>query len=117
MARAPAAAADDDMMMMDKGAGAPTDAMPAESEAEPASTVVVSILKNEDGTYQVVAGPPPAGDTAEEPVEEQSFDGIGAALHRAMEILQDDAQGADGQGGAQAQFEAGFGEGAGPKGM
>ena len=111
MARAPVAAPNPEIDQEDPelGAGERPDAEPA----EPASTCIVSICKTPDGAYQVYAGPAPqAGMPEQEDMAEDAatYDGIGAALHRAMEILQDDAEGAE--GGAEAQFNAGFDGGA-----
>lgn len=122
MARAPAAIADDTAEPDPADLGIINNANdPAMDEAaEPTSTVVVTICKSPEGGYIVYAGDEQEADEGQpvDGMEEGSpnagtpVDGMGAALHRAMEILQDDAEGADGQGGAQAQFNAGFaGEG------
>lgn len=114
MARAPAAAADP-AMPADMMAGEGQEAMMGE-EAAPTETCVVSVCKTPEGGYKVYAGAPPAdGMPEQEDMAEDAatYDGIGPALHRVMEIMQDDAEGADSQGGAEAQFNAGFeGEGA-----
>ena len=85
-------------------------------EAAPESaTVLVTVLKTADGSYQVVEGEAPAPAEAEdeaatggvvEPVG-VTVDTVGAALKAVMDILQTDAESEDGLSGQQ-QFEAGF---------
>lgn len=87
------------------------------------ATVLVTVLKTADGSYQVVEGEPSAPAEAEaqsatdgsvEPVD-VIVDTVGAALKAVMDILQADAESEDGLSGQQ-QFEAGFkgGEAASP---
>lgn len=83
--------------------------------AADAATVLVTVLKTADGSYQVVEGEAPAPAEAEdeaatggvvEPVG-VTVDSVGAALKAVMDILQTDAESEDGLSGQQ-QFEAGF---------
>lgn len=88
----------------------------ADVEAE-TPVVLVTILKNADGSYLIVEGDEPvapaAGEgegmpalSAEAPAG-KIVDSVGAALKAAMDILQHDAETEDGMSGQQ-QFEAGF---------
>ena len=79
------------------------------------ATVLATVLKTADGSYQVVEGEAPAPAEAEgeaatggvvEPVG-VTVDSVGAALKAVMDILQADAESEDGLSGQQ-QFEAGF---------
>lgn len=98
----------------------------AESDAAPASDVVVTICKNDDGSYTVYAGDEPdasgdgssddadamgsAGDAAAAPsAQGQPADSIGSALKAALTILQADQSSAGAPGDADSQFAAGFG--------
>lgn len=91
-------------------------------EAAPDSaTVLVTVLKTADGSYQVVEGEAPAqveGDAAIDATADTvgvTVDTVGAALKAVMDILQAEAESEDGLSGQQ-QFEAGFkgGEAASP---
>ncbi len=85
-------------------------------EAAPESaTVLVTVLKTADGSYQVVEGEAPAPMDLDASAEGEAaagtvgvtVDGVGAALKAVMDILQTDAESEDGLSGQQ-QFEAGF---------
>lgn len=110
MARAPALAELSQQPLTDDMGAEPMDA------AEP--TVICTVLKNADGSYQVIAGdePEPGGEMEEgEPAMDeeapagQTFDSIGAALKGVMDILQADNEGPTGNDTA---FREGY---AGPK--
>lgn len=98
----------------------------AEPDAAPASDVVVTICKNDDGSYTVYAGDEPdasgdgssddadamggAGDAAAAPsAQGQPADSIGAALKAALDIMNSDKSSEGAPGNADDQFAAGFG--------
>jgi hypothetical protein len=97
------------------------------SAAAPAGAdVLVTICKNDDGTYTVYAGDEPdassgdmsgddadaMGDTgsapASPPSQGQPADSIGAALKAALDILKSDASSAGAPGSADDQLAAGY---------
>ena len=95
----------------------------APEEMGPDDNVLVTICKNDDGTYTVYDGDEPEaaemgdmsgddtaamGPSGDEPAG-QPADSIGAALKMAMDILKADASGGDAPGNAADQFAAGFG--------
>lgn len=102
-------------------AGAPID---PGAETGSDSNVLVTICKNDDGTYTVYSGDEPeggeSGDMSEDDAnamgtagdqpapEGQSADSVGAALKLAMDILQQDASSEGAPGSAADQFAAGF---------
>jgi hypothetical protein len=140
MARAPSptGAAAGGMMAPDPTAGAATggSADPsAGGEADSGSDVVVTICKQDDGSYMVYAGDEPDADDSDDVSEDdaeamsgaaasggggsgggaggdaqgQPADSIGAALKIAMDILQSDKSSEGAAGNADDQFAAGFG--------
>lgn len=92
--------------------------LPEASPETEAATVLVTVLKNADGSYQVVEGEAPmpieadvptaaAAHDADDAATGITVDSVGAALKAVMDILQGDAESEDGLSGQQ-QFEAGF---------
>lgn len=76
-------------------------AAPMDTETDAAPMVVATVLKNPDGTYQVIAGDEPEEGGEEvagaEPMEPAgtTVEGIGQALKAVMDILQTDADGGE----------------------
>lgn len=88
--------------------------LPEASPETDAATVLVTVLKNADGSYQVVEGEAPMPIEADVPTATAddaatgiTVDSVGAALKAVMDILQGDAESEGGLSGQQ-QFEAGF---------
>lgn len=78
-------------------------------DAAPQGQVIATIMKNEDGTYQLISGDEPEGATPDSP-SGQSFDSLGALLKGVLEVVKTSEMAQDG-GDADEQFKAGFDEG------
>lgn len=122
----PAAPADDEDISMAPGADdsstSEDDTGDDSSEGEdpapaPEPDVVATILRNADGTYQVIAGDEPEGDATEgEGSDEegaaapvgQSYDSIGAVLKGVLDTLKTHEANMSGEGSDDENFDAGF---------
>lgn len=116
---------DEDEAMPDDEEDAGDDAEGEGDEEEPpqaaAPQVIATILKNGDGTYQLISGDEPeegeegpegapgAGGEGEEPQSQgESFDSVGALLKGVLDLVKQSDEGGSGDQGGDADFQQGF---------
>lgn len=126
MAKAPASMAaaapsdDDDSMMDTTGADQAGDGTTGDGGGDQSEDVLLTVLKNDDGTYTLIEGDEDdggAGDMGSDGSESdesngQQFDSKGSLLKAILDILNEDKSSSGAEGSSDDQFNAGYNENA-----